>query len=55
VEHRGWEELTAEQLGEDCAEPGGYLAGSYSRGWLLVLERFAGSVAPASGQVEERS
>jgi uncharacterized protein YndB with AHSA1/START domain len=55
VENRGWEQLTAEQLGEDCAEPGGYLAGSYSRGWLLVLERFAGSVAPASGQVEERS
>jgi uncharacterized protein YndB with AHSA1/START domain len=44
VEHRGWEHLTAEQLGEDCAEPGGYLAGAYSRGWLLVLERFTGSI-----------
>jgi uncharacterized protein YndB with AHSA1/START domain len=44
VEHRGWEHLTAEQLGEDCAEPGGYLAGSYSRGWQLVLELFAGSL-----------
>lgn len=44
LEHRGWEHLTAEQLGEDCAEPGGYLTGSYSRGWQLVLERFAGSV-----------
>lgn len=44
VEHRGWEQLTDEQLGEDCAEPGGYRSGAYSRGWLLVLERFAGSV-----------
>ena len=48
VEHRGWEHLTAEQLGEDCAEPGGYLAGAYSGGWLTVLERFAESVAPAT-------
>lgn len=47
VEHRGWERLTPEQLGEDCAEPGGYLAGAYSGGWLMALERFAGSVAPA--------
>jgi len=52
VEHRGWEHLTAEQLGEDCAEPGGYLAGSYSRGWQLVLERFAGSL---EREREERS
>lgn len=44
VEHRGWERLTAAQLGEDCAEPGGYLTGSYSRGWQLIMERFAGSV-----------
>lgn len=54
VEHRGWERLTAEQLGEDCAEPGGYGSGAYSRGWLLVLERFAGSVGPANDDVEER-
>ncbi len=44
VEHRGWERLTEDQLGEDCAEPGGYRSGAYSRGWLLVLERFTGSV-----------
>ena len=55
VEHRGWEHLTAEQLREDCAEPGGYHSGAYSRGWLLVLERFAGSVGPASDHREERS
>ncbi|MDQ4069194.1 MAG: SRPBCC domain-containing protein [Actinomycetota bacterium] len=46
LEHRGWEHLTDEQLREDCAEPGGYQSGAYSRGWLLVLERFAGSVEP---------
>ncbi len=40
VEHRGWEALTEEQLGEDCAAPGGYASGAYSRGWALALERF---------------
>jgi uncharacterized protein YndB with AHSA1/START domain len=44
VEHRGWEHLTREQLGEDCAEPGGYLSGAYSHGWLLILERFVQSL-----------
>lgn len=48
VEHRGWEHLTDEQLGEDCAEPGGYHSGAYSRGWQLVLERLAASVDPAT-------
>ena len=43
VEHRGWETLTEEQLGEDCAAPGGYTSGAYSRGWALVLERFGAS------------
>ena len=47
VEHRVWEHLTEDQLGEDCAAPGGYRSGAYSEGWLLVLERFARSVAPA--------
>jgi hypothetical protein len=49
VEHRGWENLTDEQLGADCAEPGGYLSGSYNSGWVLVLERFADSLGSASG------
>ena len=48
VEHRGWEHLTEEQVGEDCAAPGGYRSGAYSAGWLLVLERFARSVEPES-------
>ena len=43
VEHRGWENLTDEQLRADCAEPGGYSTGSYDRGWQLVLDRFAAS------------
>ena len=46
VEHRGWEQLTEEQLREDCAAPGGYRSGAYSTGWLLALERFAESVEP---------
>jgi uncharacterized protein YndB with AHSA1/START domain len=37
VEHRGWEALTEEQLGEDCALPGGYTGGSYATGWALIL------------------
>ena len=51
VEHRGWEALTEEQLGADCAAPGGYLSGAYRRGWELVLGKFAatfGSEPPAS-------
>ena len=44
VEHRGWEQLTEEQLREDCAAPGGYRSGAYSTGWLLVLERFERSI-----------
>lgn len=44
LEHRGWEHLTDEQLSEDCAEPGGYHSGAYSRGWGLVLDRFARSM-----------
>ncbi len=43
VEHRGWESLTDEQLGEDCAAPGGYASGAYSRGWALALDRFRAS------------
>jgi len=44
VEHRGWEALTPEQRGEDCAEPGGYTSGAYSRGWTMILERMARTV-----------
>ena len=39
VEHRGWEALTEEQLGADCALPGGYTGGSYAVGWALILGR----------------
>jgi uncharacterized protein YndB with AHSA1/START domain len=37
VEHRGWEQLTAGQLGQDCALPGGYLGGAYREGWATIL------------------
>jgi Activator of Hsp90 ATPase homolog 1-like protein len=41
VEHRGWDALTEEQLGEDCALPGGYASGAYRTGWERILGRFA--------------
>ena len=45
VEHRGWDALTAEQLAQDCALPGGYASGGYSAGWTRILACFAGAVA----------
>jgi len=45
VEHRGWEALTEDQLREDCAAPGGYRSGAYSRGWAFILSRLAASAA----------
>jgi hypothetical protein len=44
VEHRGWEALTEEQLGEDCALPGGYRSGGYVVGWARILGRFAAAL-----------
>jgi hypothetical protein len=37
VEHRGWEQLTEEQLAADCALRGGYLGGAYPEGWARIL------------------
>ena len=37
VEHRGWEQLTDEQLAADCALRGGYLGGAYREGWARIL------------------
>lgn len=37
VEHRGWEALSEEQAGEDCALPGGYYGGAYAQGWAMIL------------------
>ena len=37
LEHRGWERLTEEQLGTDCALPGGYRSGAYATGWARIL------------------
>jgi hypothetical protein len=50
VEHRGWEALSEAQLGEDCALPGGYAAGSFATGWtriLAALTRAAETEEPA--------
>jgi hypothetical protein len=47
VEHRGWEALSEAQLSEDCALPGGYTCGAYSKGWTAILARFtAAAEAP---------
>jgi uncharacterized protein YndB with AHSA1/START domain len=46
VEHRGWEALTDEQLGADCALPGGYTGGSYAAGWAHILGRLAAVLGP---------
>lgn len=41
LEHRGWAAMSEADLAKDCALPGGgYLGGSYDRGWSMVLERF---------------
>lgn len=47
VEHRGWEALTSEQLGEDCALPGGYRSGAYSAGWATILGHLADRLGKA--------
>jgi hypothetical protein len=33
VEHRGWEQLTNEQLTAACALPGGYAGEAFDKGW----------------------
>jgi activator of Hsp90 ATPase-like protein len=45
VEHRGWEALTDEQLAQDCAAPGGYSSGAYTRGWAMILARLTEALA----------
>ena len=39
VVHSGWEKLSDEQLAEACALPGGYLGGSFAKGWAIILGR----------------
>ena len=46
VEHRGWEQLTEEQLAKDCALPGGYLGGAHREGWARIL----GCLAAMTGE-----
>ena len=40
LEHRGWDRLTRGELGEDCALPGGYTGGAFTRGWATILDAF---------------
>ena len=53
VEHRGWENLTDEQLGADCALPGGYRSGAYATGWARILECLA-AAAEGTGTAKFR-
>lgn len=49
VVHSGWEKLSDEQLAKDCALPGGYLGGSFDKGWAFILGRLA-AAAEAGGR-----
>ena len=49
VTHRGWEALSDEQLGADCALPGGYAGGAYATGWALILGRLGAVLGIAAG------
>ena len=53
VTHRGWEALSDEQLGEDCALPGGYAGGAYATGWALILGRLGAVLGIAAGGTAE--
>ncbi len=44
VEHRGWEALSDAELTDDCALPGGYAGGSFTRGWATILGSFAATL-----------
>jgi Activator of Hsp90 ATPase homolog 1-like protein len=52
VEHRGWEALTEEELGQDCALPGGYASGGYAVGWTRILGSFAATFGTGQGEPE---
>ncbi|HSS09419.1 MAG TPA: SRPBCC domain-containing protein [Acidimicrobiales bacterium] len=52
VAHRGWEALTEEQLGEDCALPGGYKSGGYSVGWARILASLAAAAAASASAAD---
>jgi hypothetical protein len=54
VEHRGWEALDDAELSADCALPGGYTGGSFTRGWATVLSSLTAALGgpPASTSPE---
>lgn len=49
VEHRGWERLTDEQLAKDCALPGGYAGGAFTKGWAQILGSLVAAAEGAAG------
>ena len=54
VEHRGWEALSDAELSADCAAPGGYAGGSFTRGWATILGSLAAALdGPPSPVLEE--
>ena len=55
VTHRGWEALSDEQLGADCALPGGYAGGAYATGWALILGRLGAVLGIAAGPGDSAS
>jgi len=55
VTHRGWEALSDEQLGADCALPGGYAGGAYVTGWALILGRLGAVLGIAAGPGDSAS
>ena len=52
LEHRGWDKLTEEQLGEACALPGGYLGGSFRAGWARILGSFTDFAETTEGKAQ---
>lgn len=45
LEHRGWENLTSQQLRAACAIPGGHAGGAFDRGWNIILTAFTERLA----------
>lgn len=55
LEHRGWERLPEALLAEDCALPGGYLGGSFVKGWAIILGRFTATAEHEPGRDRQAS
>jgi len=38
VDHRGWDQLSLDELTAACGLPGGYAGGAFNRGWSIILQ-----------------